>query len=215
MKNFRTGLFTLFLLSSFMAPIASAQESKDSVKLIQFSGIVISESDLNPLPYTTIFDKTAGRGVMADYYGYFSLVTQPNDTLYFSFYGYKTSTFIVPDTLTDNLYSILHTMYKDTINLPEFTVYPWPSKEEFARAFVEMNPTDDAIKRAQRELSGESLAFVAARVKTDASLAHSYAENQMYTQIYTRGQMPGNNILNPYAWSKLISDWKQGKLKRQ
>lgn len=198
-----------------MAPIASAQESKDSVKLIQFSGIVISESDLNPLPYTTIFDKTAGRGVMADYYGYFSLVTQPNDTLYFSFYGYKTSTFIVPDTLTDNLYSILHTMYKDTINLPEFTVYPWPSKEEFARAFVEMNPTDDAIKRAQRELSGESLAFVAARVKTDASLAHSYAENQMYTQIYTRGQMPGNNILNPYAWSKLISDWKQGKLKRQ
>mgnify|MGYP006205886371 CR=1 FL=1 len=77
---------------------------------------------------------------MADYYGYFSLVTQPKDTLFFSFYGYKTSTFIVPDTLTDNLYSILHTMYRDTINLPEFTVYPWPSKEEFARAFVEMNP---------------------------------------------------------------------------
>lgn len=215
MKNFRTHLFILFLLSSLMAPLASAQESGDSVKLIQFSGIVISESDLNPLPYTTIFDKTAGRGVMADYYGYFSLVTQPKDTLFFSFYGYKTSTFIVPDTLTDNLYSILHTMYRDTINLPEFTVYPWPSKEEFARAFVEMNPTDDAIKRAQRELSGESLAFVAARVKTDASLAHSYAENQMYTQIYTRGQMPGNNILNPYAWSKLISDWKEGKLKRQ
>lgn len=215
MKNFRTHLFILFLLSSLMTPLASAQESRDSVKLIQFSGIVISESDLNPLPYTTIFDKTAGRGVMADYYGYFSLVTQPKDTLFFSFYGYKTSTFIVPDTLTDNLYSILHTMYRDTINLPEFTVYPWPSKEEFARAFVEMNPTDDAIKRAQRELSGESLAFVAARVKTDASLAHSYAENQMYTQIYTRGQMPGNNILNPYAWSKLISDWKEGKLKRQ
>lgn len=215
MKNFRTNLFILFILSSFMAPLVSAQESQDSSKLIQFSGIVISESDLNPLPYTTIFDKTAGRGVMADYYGYFSLVTKPNDTLFFSFYGYKTSTFIVPDTLTENMYSILHTMYKDTINLPEFTVYPWPSKEDFARAFVEMNPTDDAIKRAQRELSGESLAFVAARVKTDASLAHSYAENQMYTQIYTRGQMPGNNILNPYAWSKLISDWKQGKLKRQ
>lgn len=215
MKNFRISLFILFILSSFMAPLASAQGSRDSVNLIQFSGIVISESDLNPLPYTTIFDKTAGRGVMADYYGYFSLVTKPNDTLFFSFYGYKTSTFIVPDTLTDNLYSILHTMYRDTINLPEFTVYPWPSKEEFARAFVEMSPTDDAIKRAQRELSGESLAFVAARVKTDASLAHSYAENQMYTQIYTRGQMPGNNVLNPYAWSKLISDWKEGKLKRQ
>lgn len=95
------------------------------------------------------------------------------------------------------------------------TIYPWPSKEDFARAFVEMNPTDDAVKRAQRELSGESLAFAAARVKTDPSLSHAYTQNQMYTQIYTRGQLPGNNLLNPYAWSKLVQDWKAGKLKRE
>lgn len=191
------------------------QQSTDSLRLIQLSGVVVSEEDLNTLSYTTVFDKTAGRGVMADYYGYFSFVTHPGDTLYFSFYGYKTSTFIVPDTLTDNRYSIIHVLHKDTINLPEFTVYPWPSREDFARAFVEMNVTDDAVKRAQRELSGESLAFVAARVKSDASLAHGVTMNQANTQIYTRGQMPGNNILNPYAWSKLVSDWRQGKLKRQ
>jgi hypothetical protein len=188
---------------------------KDSTRLIQLSGVVVSDADLNALPYTTIYDKTAGRGVMADYYGYFSLVTHPNDTLYFSFYGHKTSSFIVPDTLTDNRYSIIHMMQKDTINLPEITVYPWPSKEDFARAFIEMNPTDDAIKRAQRELSGESLAFAAARVQADASLANKYVQNQRYTQIYTKGQTPANNILNPYAWSKLVKDWKEGKLKRQ
>lgn len=201
--------------SCLIIPAASAQTSGDSLKLIQLSGVIVSDSDLNPLPYTTIYDKTVGRGVMADYYGYFSFVTHPGDTLYFSFYGHKTSTFIVPDTLTDNRYSIIHMMQKDTINLPEMTVYPWPSKEDFARAFVEMNPTDDAVKRAQRELSGESLAFAAARVKTDASLSQGYAQNQMYTQIYTRGQVPGNNLLNPYAWSKLVKDWKAGKLKRE
>jgi hypothetical protein len=215
MNNFRNSLLILFLFNGFIASIASAQETQDSMKLIQLSGVIVSESDLNALPYTTVFDKTAGRGVMADYYGYFSFVTHPGDTLFFSFYGYQTSTFIVPDTLTDNRYSIIHVMHKDTVNLPEITVYPWPSREEFARAFVEMNVTDDAVRKAQRELSGESLAFVAARVKTDASLAHAYSQNQMYTQIYTRGQMPGNNILNPYAWSKLVSDWKSGKLKRQ
>lgn len=215
MKHILNSLFITLLLSYVVSTAANAQETPDSLKLIQLSGVIVSESDLSPLPYTTVFDKTVGRGVMADYHGYFSFVTHPGDTLFFSFYGYKISTFIVPDTLTDNRYSIIHMMQKDTVNLPEITIYPWPSKEEFARAFTEMNPTDDAIKRAQRELSGESLAFAAARVKADASLAHGYAQNQMYTQIYTRGQIPGNNLLNPYAWSKLVSDWKAGKLKRE
>lgn len=106
-------------------------------------------------------------------------------------------------------------MQKDTLNLPEVTVYPWPSREEFARAFVEMDPYEDAVRRAQRELSGESLAFIAARVDIDASLANGYAQNQLYTRLYTQGQLPANNLLNPYAWSKLIQDWKDGKLKRE
>lgn len=215
MKNNKHNLFLLILLISLISTTSFAQKKVDTTRLIQLSGVVVSENELNTLPYATIFDKTAVRGVMADYYGYFSLVTHPNDTLFFSYYGYKTTTFIVPDTLTDNRYSIIHMMHKDTVNLPEITVYPWPSKEDFARAFTEMNATDDAVKRAQRELSGESLAFIAARVKTDASLSFGYAQNQMYTQIYTKGQIPGNNLLNPYAWSKLISDWKAGKLKRQ
>ncbi|HNS41829.1 MAG TPA: carboxypeptidase-like regulatory domain-containing protein [Taishania sp.] len=205
----------MFLLLFVAMSKINAQQQIDTTKLIQLSGVVVSETELNTMPYTTIYDKTQKRGVMADYYGYFSLVVLPSDTLYFSYYGYKTSMFVVPDTLTENRYSIIHMLEKDTVNLPEVTVYPWPSKEDFARYFVEMNPTDDAIKRAQRELSGESLAFAAARVKSDASLAHGVVQNQMNTKIYTRGQIPGNNLLNPFAWSKFVKDWKEGKLKRQ
>jgi hypothetical protein len=106
-------------------------------------------------------------------------------------------------------------MHKDTLNLPEVTVYPWPSKEDFARYFVNMQPYEDAIRRAQRELSGESLAFVAARLEGDASLASGYAMDQRNTKIYTNGQLPVNNLLNPYSWAKLIDDWKAGKLSRQ
>jgi hypothetical protein len=110
---------------------------------------------------------------------------------------------------------MIHMLQQDTINLPEVTVYPWPSKEDFARFFVEMKPYDDAIRRAQRELSGESLAFVAARLDADASLANGLLTNQMYTKLYTNGQLPVNNLLNPYSWAKLIKDWKDGKLKRE
>lgn len=190
-------------------------QDKDSLRLIQLSGVVVAEDELTPMPYTTIFDKTARRGVIADYYGYFSMVTHPGDTLYFSFYGHKTSSFIVPDSLTDSRYSIIHMMQKDTLNLPEVTVYPWPSREDFARAFVEMDPYEDAIRRAQRELSGESLAFAAAKLDADASLANGYLNNQMYTKIYTHNQLPANNLFNPYAWAKLVKDWKEGKLKRE
>jgi len=187
----------------------------DSSRLLQFSGVAISEGDLNPLPYTTVYDRSIHKGVISDYYGFFSTVVLPGDTLLFSSFGYKTSTYIVPDTLQENRYSIIHMLQRDTVNLPAVTVYPWPSREEFARAFVDMEPYDDAMRRAQRELSGESLAFVAARLENDASLAYGYATNQRYTKLYTNGQLPANNLLNPYSWAKLIQDWKAGKLSRQ
>ena len=207
--------FTIILLLLCLAFIRFESQAQQADSLIQLSGVVISEDDLEALPYTTVFDKTNRRGVIADYYGYFSLVVLPGDTLHFSFYGHKTSSFIVPDTLTDNRYSIIHMMQKDTLNLPQVDVYPWPSREDFARAFVEMEPYDDALRRAQRELSGESLAFAAARLQVDAGLAQSYAANQYNTKLYTMGQLPVNNLFNPYSWAKFISDWKNGDLKRE
>lgn len=210
--------FACILALIFFSSDAFSQVSDSLVidtNLIQLSGVVVSNDDLEPLAYTTIFDKSQRRGVIADYYGYFSLVVMPGDTLYFSYYGYKTSSFIVPDSLQDNRYSIIHMLQKDTLNLPAVVVYPWPSREDFARAFLDMRPYDDALRRAQRQLSGESLAFVAAKLESDSGLSQSYARNQMYTALYTNGQLPVNNLLNPYSWAKLIQDWRGGKLARE
>lgn len=210
-------MFRLLLLPLFtsLALFAESQTYIDTVRLIQLSGVVVAEEDLTQIPYATVYDRTIRRGVISDYYGFFSKVVFPGDTLIFSAYGYKTSTYVVPDSLIDDRYSIIHMMHKDTLNLPEVTVYPWPSREDFARYFVNMQPYEDAIRRVQRELSGESLAFVAARLEGDASLASGYAMDQRNTKIYTNGQLPVNNLLNPYSWAKLIDDWKAGKLSRQ
>jgi len=211
----KKGLVILFV---FFGMYATSQQDSliylDS-NLIQLSCVVIDEESLDPMPYTTVFDRSIRRGVIADFYGFFSTPVYPGDTLYFSYFGYKTSTYVVPDTLTDNRYSIIHMLHKDTLNIPEVVVYPWPSREDFARAFVEMEPYDDALRRAQRELSGESLAFVAARLEGDASLAYGLTQQQNYTRLYTQGQLPANNLFNPYAWAKLIKDWKAGKLSKQ
>ncbi len=206
----------LIITCSFFSFTQDKNDSKvvDS-NLIQLSGVVINEQDLQPMPYTTIFDKTQKRGVIADYYGFFSMVVFPGDTILFSFYGHEPSSYVVPDTLSDNRYSIIHMIRMDTLELPEVDVYPWPSREDFARAFVEMDPYDDALRRAQRELSGESLAFVAARLDGDASLSYSTSRYLANTKLYTNGQLPVNNLFNPYSWAKLAKDWKEGKLKRE
>ncbi len=208
-------LSTFLILTTFSVKAQEIDSISLDSNLIQLSGVVVSEETLAELPYTTVLDKTSKRGVFCDYYGYFTIVVYPGDTLIFSAYGHKKSNYVVPDTLVDNFYSIIHVMEVDTIDLPNVEVYPWPSREDFARAFVNMDPYDDAIRRAQRQLSGESLAFAAARLDVDGSLAYGTVQSQYQTQLYTQNQLPANNLLNPYAWSKLIKDWKEGKLSKQ
>ena len=213
-------IFSLLSLSLLLSFSVMAQKDKhakvapDSV-LIQLSGVIVSSDSLTQMPFATIFNRQSKRGTIADYYGFFSLVVLPGDTLMFSYYGYQMSSFIVPDTLTDNRYSIIHMMYEDAVQLPPVNVYPWPSREDFARAFVEMKPYDDALRRAQKQLSGESLAFAAGRVSTDGSLTYSWQQNQQNTKLYTMGQSPANNLFNPYSWAKFAQLWKEGKLGRQ
>ncbi|SFT76409.1 hypothetical protein SAMN05216474_2254 [Lishizhenia tianjinensis] len=190
---------------------------KDTTEhLVQLSGIVVSWDSLENIAYAAIYNKTTDRGVISDYYGFFSTVTRPGDTLLFSVYGFKTSAYIVPDTLTMDNYNMIHIMNPDTIEFAPVDIYPWPSREDFARAFVEMDPYDDALKKAQRQLSGEALAFVAAKLPTDASLSYNIEQQAQQTRLYRdMGMAQPNNLLNPVAWSNFVKAWKAGELKRE
>lgn len=210
----RFNILLTTLLISFSL-VVYAQNGGGKGELIQFSGVLVSSDSLDQVSYASVVDKASGKGTMSDYYGYFSFVTRPGDTVIFNAFGYKTSSYIVPDSLKEIRYSIIHVMTPDTLLLPEVDIYPWPSREDFARAFVEMNPYDDALRRAQRQLSGESLAFIASRVPTDGKLSYNWATEQRQTQIYTQGQAPMNNLLNPAAWGRFIDSWKSGQLQRE
>lgn len=215
MSKLKSAVSCFLVIIGFQSMAQRSDVAELDSGLIQLSGVVVSEETLTELSYTTVLDRTNRRGVFCDYFGYFTIVVYPGDTLLFSAYGHKTSNYVVPDTLTETHYSIIHVMQVDTVELPNVEVFPWPSREDFARAFVNMDPYDDAIRRAQRELSGESLAFAAARLDVDGSLAYGTVQSQYQTRLYTNNQLPANNLLNPYAWSKLIKDWKEGKLSRE
>ena len=204
----------LFFFFSFHF-LSQVNDAKKNEFFIQLSGVVLSSDSLQQLPYISVLNKSTGKGMISDYYGFFSLVVHPKDTLYFKSSGYQLSSFIVPDTLKQNRYSIIHLLQHNVLELPVVNVYPWPSVEDFARAFVSMKPYDDALRRAQEQLSGKSLAFIAASIENDASMTYSWQRNQNYSKLYSMGQIPANNLLNPYSWSKFLSDWKNGKLKRE
>ncbi len=184
-------------------------------RLVQLSGVVISSDSLQEMPYAAIYNRSVKRGTIADMYGFFSLVVQPGDTLLFRYVGHKPSSYIVPDTLKDDRYSIIHMMELDSAAYNEVIIYPWPSKEAFAQAFIEMNPYDDALLRAQRQLSGQNLAALASKVSSDASISYGNVMNQQNTRLYTMGQSPVNNLMNPFAWASFLQKWRAGELRRQ
>ena len=206
-------LFT-FLFVSLLAFNAIAQnDSKE--ELIQFSGIIITGDSLNPAPFATIIVKNTLRGTTSDYFGYFSFVAQPLDTIVFSSIGFKKSEFIVPDTLNENRYSLIQMLQNDTVMLDEAIVYPWPTQDQFKQAFLNLDIPDDALEIARKNLSEEQLSARAESMPMSANMNFRYQMQQRTNQMYYAGQFVPNNLLNPMAWAKFIEAWKRGDFKRK
>ena len=166
-----------------------AQE-KEQRNLLQLTGLVLdgSEEELLPVPLATVAVKSTSRGVYADYDGFFSIVVEKGDTVVFSAIGYKTVEFPVPDTLHENRYSIVQLMTRDTINLPEAVIFPWPSKEHFRLEFLAMDVSSEMHERAMENLADETLARMRQNLPKDG---------------------------NEHAWKKFFDAWKAGDFKKK
>ena len=198
----------LFILL-FVSGSVSAQE-EDSVKYIQMTGIAITDS-MYRVPFAKVHDLTTNRGVYADYFGYFALVVHPGDTIQFSCTGYKQKTYVVSDTMSLDEFTLVQVMQYDTITFDPVPVYPWPSKEQFAEYFVNMDSPFDAIQLANQRLTPQELAFVGVMMTGDSQSAYSNSQQQFMQQQYSRGQNPANNLLNPAAWADFMQGLGTGR----
>lgn len=183
--------------------------------LVQFSGIVVEGDSLRPIPYTSIIVKNSSRGTVSDYFGYFSFVAQESDTIEFSAIGFNSALFIIPDTLTNNKYSLIQVLRMDTINLALVGVYPWPTKEQFKKAFLKLSLPEDDMVRADRNMARADQKEQMRGMAMDASLNYKYSMQQYQSKLYYAGQLPPNNLLNPIAWAKFIKAWKNGDFKKK
>lgn len=205
----------ILIIISLLLTFRSSYAQEESENLIQFSGVVVSSDSLSPVPFATILVKNTSRGTTSDYYGYFSFVAKPGDTLIFSSVGYKKSDFIVSDTLQEDRYSLIQTMNKDTINIETVHIYPWPTPEQFKEAFLALDIPDDDLEIARKNLAPGELAARMEAMPMNGSLNFKWQMQQQQSQLYFAGQYRPNQLLNPIAWAKFIEAWKRGDFKRK
>ena len=208
-------IFTVFIpfFASAQKKAVAWQDGKHD--LVQFSGVVVEGDSLKPIPYTSIIVQNGYRGTVSDYFGYFSFVAQEGDTLEFSAIGFQSAFFIIPDTLTNYKYSLIQVLKMDTISLPTTDVYPWPTKEQFKKAFLALELPEDDITRADRNMARSDSKERMTEMAMDASLNYKYSMQQYQSKLYYAGQLPPNNLLNPIAWAKFIKAWKNGDFKKK
>lgn len=186
-----------------------------SEKLVQLSGLILTSDSLVGIPYATVIIKHQARGTFSNFQGFFSLVAAPLDTIRFTAVGFRDEHIVIPDTLSKSRYSIIQLLTQDTVYLPETVIYPWPTKEEFRQAFITMNIPHDDLERVRRNLEKEKLREIGASMESDAKETTDYYYRMEAQRFSYTGQIPPQNIFNPFAWAKFIDAWKRGDFKKK
>jgi hypothetical protein len=205
------GALMLLLFLFFGEQLFPQQKNQKEEPLIQFSGRVLDQDSLTPIPFVSILIKGTHRGAVSDYLGFFSLVLVPGDELEFFSVTHKNRTYRVPDTLSQKYYFAIQVLSKDTIQLPPVEIYPWPSKDDFKRAFLALNLNETDAQRADQNLQREALTYLERNQGPDAHLNYRYVMENYYTRIYAAGQQPSITLLNPVKWAEFIDAWRKGK----
>lgn len=190
---------------------------QENSTLVQFSGMVLdgTTNQMFPVPYTNILVKEKGRGTYSDFDGFFSIVVEEGDIIVFSALGYKTIEFQIPQNLKDDRYSLVQLMTKDTVNLPETVVFPWPSKEHFKLEFLAMDVTSELQAKASENIANETLERMRNAVVSDGVENTGFYLRQQARKTYYVGQTPPMNIFNPVAWKDFFDAWKRGDFKNK
>lgn len=208
----KTILYFLFIL--FALPVAvKAQFENYRDSVVQLYGVVMSADSLQGLPGVTVLVKGRDQGTITNDQGVFSIVVLKGDQIEFTSIGYKPKLVTIPTKLDGNQQSIIQLMIQDTIHLAATIIRKYPTKEEFARDFANIQIPDDQAEIARQNLSEANRSALMSVYPMDGREANNYYFKQNQRKYYSAGQLPPQNIFNPLAWAEFIKAWKRGDFK--
>jgi hypothetical protein len=204
------------ILFLFLPVIAAIGQVAEKDRLLQVTGI-ISDEENNPIPGVTVMSLKQRRGTISEVTGIYNVISVPGDTIWFSALGYKNGSVIIPPEIKSSQYTKDIVLLNDTILIKDVVILPWKNYEEFKRAVLadrhEMKPE---IKNMYDNLASIQTTLAnTPNYKSTPEAAYRYSMQQNADALYTRGQTPANNLLNPFAWAKFFGGLKHGLLKNQ
>jgi len=209
MKYSLTLLLLLFISSAF------AQQTTESKKLIQFTGIITDVDSNTVVPYVTVTNLTnKGQRYAANYKGYFSFIAHPGDTILYTAVGYRDLLLPIPTQIDDSKYTAMVKLKSEIVNLPTVRVYPWATVEEFTRDFMAMKIADDDFSIAIRNVSQESISGLIQTLPRDAGEISGINFRLNHDRALNKNMVQTNPLLNPFAWGKLMQSIFKGDKSR-
>ena len=216
MNHFMLRLISLsFLLLAGWAT-AWGQTQPDAPQVVQVSGLVVTGDSLSPLPYCTVFRSRDRRGTTTDMRGFFSLPTLAGDTVEFSSLGYISQQVIIPKGGELGRVNLVQPLGRDTVNMADAFVYPWPTRERFKQEFLALGLPNQGLDPAwDSPIDPIDIYDRLTEVGRDGQSTSTSVLAAQAQQAGYAGQAPPVNLLNPVAWAQFIQALKSGDLKRQ
>lgn len=205
--------FTIFFVGFVSLAKAQFEAARDSV--VQLFGVVMTADSLDGIPAVSITVRGSRRGTVSNNDGVFSIAVLKGDEIEFSHVSYKTKITKIPRNLEGTQYSIVQLMVRDTTYLPVAIIRPRPTKEQFARDFVNVKVAEDEMEILRKANTREMQAAVMQRTFYDGRELTNRQLDQVYQRARYQGQLPPMNIFNPAAWAEFINAWKRGDFRRK
>lgn len=199
-------IFFLALIFGVSSTDSFAQSKK---RVIQLSGIILSEDSVSGLPGVHIYVPKAGRGTTSNRTGYFSMPVLEGDSVVISSVGYNRRHYIVPRSINEYL-TIIVEMVPDVTYLQEVEIMPFPTEEVFKEAVLALNiPMDNGVD--PRAMNAELLALMLRTTPMDGAANYRYYMDQYTGSVNDRFQPRTNPFLNPFNWARFFRDLKREK----
>jgi hypothetical protein len=187
-----------------------AQNGFAQRKVIQFSGLIVSGEQSFGVPYASVYVPRTTRGAITNEMGYFSFPLLIGDTCLVRSQGFRSQKYIIPDDGRESISVVLY-LQADTTILPEVEILPFPTEEDFKRAFLALHLPETDMNRMRRNLDPRMLDRMRFNLSMDGGLNHLYFANQQSFQTVNQNFMPTTQILNPFAWGRFLKDVKKGE----
>ena len=205
------------LITVLVFPLATKAQEREGYmdSVIQFYGVVLTADSLQALPSVSVSVKGRNQGTITSSQGVFSIPLLKGDVIEFTSVGFKPKTVTIPRNIQGTQYSIIQLMITDTIYLAATIIKPRPSREQFERDFVKTEFPDDNLELARKNNSEETRRVLLATLPRDGREAASSYLNKQAAKNYYSGQIPPQNIFNPFAWAEFVKAWKRGDFKKK